>query len=549
MRLFAELFTRLDETNKTSAKHAALVDYFRKAEPEDAAWAVHVLTGRKLKRVIKSGDLRAAAIGAAGVSEWLFEESYEVVGDLAETIALLLPEATVSSAEPLHAVIEDTLLPLKKLSPEEQGEILWSKWSGLNRAERFVFNKLLTGSFRVGVQQRSVTKALAEVAEIDVALVAHRLMGQWEPTPEFFRSLISTEDDGELEASRPYPFFLAHPLEAEPSSLGEVTQWQVEWKWDGIRAQMIRRSGQSFLWSRGEELLTERFPDLQPVIEALPDGTALDGELVAMKEGNVLPFGELQRRIGRKTLGKKILSDVPAHFIAFDLLEWDGADVRTWPMAKRRARLASLVESLEIRGEGVESTLPLEGAADRERLAISLSEVVQSPSWEDLAKLRETSRERRAEGLMLKRNDSEYGVGRVRGPWWKWKIEPFTVDAVMIYAQRGHGRRASLYSDYTFAAWNEGELVPFAKAYSGLTDEEIGKVDRWIRRNTIERFGPVRSVKPEQVFELAFEDIRLSSRHKSGIAVRFPRITKWRTDKKADEADALDAIKKLLPDI
>lgn len=529
MHLFARLFTRLDSTNKTLAKLAALEDYFVHAQPADAAWAVYFLTGQKIKRLVKNPHLRAWAAAEAGVSDWLFDESYEVVGDLAETIALLLPSPAELSSRPLHEWIEATLLPLRGKPEDKQRAALTDAWRQLDRPQRYVFNKLLTGEFRVGVSHGLVLKALAKVSGQTSATIAHRLMGDWQPTPEFYRQLMSEEGHGETDVSRPYPFFLAHALEAELESLGELSEWLVEWKWDGIRAQMIRRGGQTFLWSRGEELITERFPELLPVAESLPDGTVLDGEIVAYK-GGVLPFGELQKRIGRKVLGKKILADVPAHFIAFDLLEAGGEDIRGQPLLERRQRLEEIVARM-LPGSPIEA-----------------SGVIRATDWPALVAKREESREHRAEGVMLKRLDSAYGVGRPRGPWWKWKVTPFTVDAVLVYAQRGHGRRAALYTDYTFAVWKDGELVPFAKAYSGLTDAEIREVDRFVRRHTLEKFGPVRHVEPQLVMELAFENIRRSTRHKSGLAVRFPRIARWRHDKTPEQADSLEAIASLLPE-
>jgi DNA ligase-1 len=563
MHLFARLFTRLDGTNKTLAKLAALEDYFAHARPADAAWAVYFLTGRKIKRLVKSPHLRAWAAAEAGVSDWLFDESYEVVGDLGETIALLLPPPTEFSTRPLHEWVEQVLLPLRGKGEDEQRAALADAWRCLDRPQRYVFNKLLTGEFRVGVSQGLILKALARVSGQEPATVAHRLMGDWEPAEAFYHRLVSDEEQGETDLSRPYPFFLAHALEADPETLGDLAEWLVEWKWDGIRAQMIRRAGATFLWSRGEELITERFPELLPVAEALPDGTVLDGEIVAYKNG-VLPFGDLQKRIGRKTLGKKILADVPARFIAFDLLEDGGDDVRGLPLRERRRRLEEIVatvvgwasahhrasidvaESKDVSG-GPRPTLPREGEAPAEP-PVSLSRTVSASTWPEVVAKREESRENRAEGLMLKRLDSPYGVGRPRGPWWKWKVTPFTVDAVLVYAQRGHGRRASLYTDYTFAVWKDGELVPFAKAYSGLTDAEIREVDRFVRRTTLEKFGPVRQVEPSLVMELAFENIRRSTRHKSGLAVRFPRIVRWRHDKTPEQADSLETIWNLLPE-
>jgi DNA ligase-1 len=392
-----------------------------------------------------------------------------------------------------------------------------------------VWNKLITGAFRVGVSQNLVVRALARAGGVDEPAVAHRLMGAWDPTPEFYTRLFGA-DTSDADASRPYPFYLAYALEAEPESLGDAGEWQAEWKWDGIRAQMIRRRGSVYLWSRGEELITERFPELARAAGLLPDGTVLDGEILPWKEGAPLPFAQLQRRIGRKVLGPKILAEVPVVLLAYDLLEIEGRDVREEPLRWRRARLEELIASLP------------SGATDR----IPLSPIVPAGDWDAVLEAYRGARERASEGLMLKRLDSPYRTGRRRGDWWKWKVEPFTLDAVMVYAQRGHGRRASLYTDYTFAVWKEGELVPFAKAYSGLTDAEIRQVDAWVRRNSLQKFGPVRTVKPELVFELAFEGIQRSPRHKSGVAVRFPRIVRWRTDKKPEDADSLETIIGLL---
>ena len=524
MRRFTTLFTRLDETNKTLAKLAALEDYFRDAPPADAAWAVYFLTGRKLKRLILTRNLRAWAAEQGGVPDWLFEASYEVVGDLAETVALLLPAPVQASDLPLSRWVEDRLLPLKNLPEPEQRDRVIEMWRELDRPQRFVAGKLMTGGFRVGVSARSVIKALAGVSGLGPEVIAHRLMGHWEPTPDWFIALVGEEREGEVDDSRPYPFFLAHPTDDPAAELGDAADYLAEWKWDGIRAQVIRRNGRSFVWSRGEELIGERFPEITAVADALPDGTVLDGEIVIAKHDEVQPFGELQRRIGRKTVGKKLLKDCPAHLIAFDVLEHGGADLRGKSFAERREVLETFAA-------------PFEGAANA-----SVSEILEGESWDALAAHRQHSRALRAEGLMLKRRDAPYGVGRVRGPWWKWKVEPYTVDCVMIYAQRGHGKRASLYTDYTFAVWDGDTLVPFAKAYSGLTDAEIRKLDHWIRRNTLNKFGPVREVKAERVMELAFENIQQSKRHKSGIAVRFPRIVRLRDDKQPADADTLETV-------
>jgi DNA ligase 1 len=528
MKAFANLYAALDETNRTNEKVRALTRYFASAPPADAAWAVYFLSGRKPKQVVPTRKLTAWAVELAQVPEWLFEESYHAVGDLAEAIALLLPRAASSTEAPLHWWVEQQLLPLRGADEAVQKQALLRAWSEMDDRQRFVWNKLITGAFRVGVSQQLVMRALAQASGVDGAAVAHRLMGAWEPTPEFYRRLVAAETP-DADHSRPYPFFLAYPLEDEPPTLGAVEEWQVEWKWDGIRSQLVRRAGQTFLWSRGEELITERFPELAEVGARLPEGTVIDGEVLPWMDGRVMPFAQLQRRIGRKALGKKILAEVPVVLMAYDLLEHAGQDIRDRELGWRRALLEEVV-----------AAIPSDGR-------LLLSPLVRAASWEELAAARAGSRDQHVEGLMLKRLSSPYRVGRQRGDWWKWKVHPLTIDAVLIYAQRGSGRRASLYTDYTFGVWDGGRLVPVAKAYSGLTDAEIRRVDAFVRGNTVEKFGPVRSVKPALVFELGFEAIQRSPRHKSGVAVRFPRILRWRDDKPAGEADSLETVRALLP--
>ena len=528
MKHFAALYSTLDETTKTSLKTEALTAYFQAAPPANAVWAIHFLIGRRPKRLIETRKLVEWAIEEARIPAWLFDESYQAVGDLAETIALLLPEANRSSDLPLSYWVEERLLPLARSDDAHRRESLVAAWREMNDAQRFVWNKLITGAFRVGVSQSLVVRALAQVSGVDANVIAHRLMGDWQPSPDFYTQLIGRES-GDADVSRPYPFFLAYPIEGAIDQLGDISEWQIEWKWDGIRSQLIRRHWRTFIWSRGEELVTERFPELEALGSLLPEGTVIDGEILPWRGGLPLPFAQMQRRIGRKVLGGKILADVPVVILAYDLLESNGRDIREQPIEERRAGLAALCE------------------ATRDSGRLVLSPVVQAGSWEALTALRQESRERKVEGFMLKRHGSPYRVGRRRGDWWKWKIEPFSIDAVLLYAQPGSGRRASLFTDYTFGVWDGGTLVPFAKAYSGLTDEEIHKVDAFVRRNTIEKFGPVRSVKPELVFELAFEGIQRSPRHRSGIAVRFPRIARWRQDKTPGEADTIETIQALLP--
>ena len=549
MKRFARLYSTLDETTKTIAKVAAMADYFSTAEAADAAWAVWFLSGNRPKRLIPVRRLASWAMEIADVPPWMFEECYAAVGDLAETITLLLPAAATGADLQLDTWIEDRILPLASTSEEEQRESVTRAWRELDGVERFVFNKLITGVFRVGVSQSLVVRALAQATGIAATVLAHRLTGTWKPSREAFEQLRSAHGS-DSDVSQPYPFFLAHPLEQDLESLGPPGEWQVEWKWDGIRAQVIRRDGQVFIWSRGEELVTSRFPELADAAARLPDGTVIDGEILAWREERPLPFARLQRRIGRQQLTPAIMTEIPVALVAYDLLEDDGVDVRDQPLHQRRERLEQLISAVpahvvttaQAHGDlfGPEpETIP---AGSR----LIISPVLSFPSWAGLREAHAKAQEAGAEGLMLKRRDSTYGVGRRRGVWWKWKIAPLTVDAVMMYAQAGHGRRASLHTDYTFGVWNDGELVPFAKAYSGLTDEEIRKLDAWIRRNTLEKFGPVRAVKPEQVFELGFEGIQPSTRHKSGVAVRFPRLLRWRTDKRASEADTLATLKALI---
>jgi DNA ligase-1 len=527
VKAFARLYDALDETTATSEKVAALAAYFRAAPPGDAAWAVHFLIGRRPRRLVGTGRLRAWAAEAAGIAGWLFEESYGAVGDLAETITLLLPDTGASSDRPLSWWVEERLLTLRGRDEAAQKAAMLAAWGELGRRERYVWNKLITGGFRVGTSSRLVVRALAEVSGVDEGTISHRLMGAWEPSREFFERLVAP-DTRDAEVSRPYPFYLAYPLDQAPALLGDPADWLAEWKWDGIRSQLIRRAGRTFLWSRGEELLNGRFPEVEEAAALLPEGTVLDGELVPWSGASPLPFAQLQRRIGRKTLGRQILSEVPVVLVAYDLLEERGVDQRERPFLERRDRLAALLAATPSGGRLV------------------LSPPIEAADWAGVEAARARARDAGAEGLMLKRRSSVYGVGRRRGDWWKWKVDPHSVDAVLMYAQPGSGRRAGLYTDYTFGLWDGDRLVPFAKAYTGLTDEEIRRVDAFVRRNTLEKFGPVRTVRPELVFELAFEGIQRSTRHKSGVAVRFPRMARWRTDKRAEEADTLESVRALI---
>ncbi|MEN5152360.1 ATP-dependent DNA ligase [Pseudomonas orientalis] len=543
MKAFAELYANLDATTSSNAKLAALQAYFRQAPPEDAAWAVYFLSGGRPRQLVPTRLLRDMATQAANIEPWLFEESYQSVGDLAETISLLLPESTYTSEDGLAVWLEDKLLSLRGLAPLELAERLPALWVQLDQPSLMVCIKLITGSFRVGVSKLLVTRALAAMAGLDSKRVAQRLVGYTDlsnrPTAAGYLKLIAAEssDEHAQRGGQPYPFFLAHglaqPVEQFDALLGSPADWQVEWKFDGIRAQLVKREGRLWVWSRGEELVTERFPELHSLVSGLPDGTVIDGEIVVWKEA-VQPFALLQQRIGRKTLSKKVLEDAPVAVLAYDLLEYQGDDWRNHTLAERRTQLERVI-------------------AQCNQPVLLPSPLLEGQTWEALAVQREASRSLGVEGMMIKDRKGLYGVGRTKdmGLWWKWKVDPFSIDAVLIYAQRGHGRRASLYSDYTFAVWDgppgsERTLVPFAKAYSGLTDEEMRKVDAIVRKTTVEKFGPVSSVTPSMVFELGFEGIALSKRHKSGIAVRFPRMLRWRQDKPVEEADSLATLQDLL---
>jgi DNA ligase-1 len=529
MRAFSKLFTEIDQTTSTNEKMDALVRYFETADPKDAVWTVALLTGKRPKRTVKTGELWTWCGELLDMPSWLFAESYHIVGDLAETITLLLPPASGHIHYALHQVLL-SLMALGDKSEQQRREYIMSMWQHLSRAELFVFNKLITGGFRMGVSDKIVIKALAKHFDINENIVAHRLTGSWDARSVSLSELIMVEGDG-ADISKPYPFYLAYPLETEPYELGNVCDWQVERKYDGIRGQIIVRDGQLFVWSRGEDLLTEKFVEFHPLVNILPNGTVIDGEILPMVGDRIQPFHVMQTRTGRKNITRKALQEAPLVMLCYDLLENDGIDIRHLSLQERRQLLEEVIANAKHRL----NDLPLH-----------LSPIVQVDSWEDVIAERQRSREFNCEGLMLKRRSSDYKTGRRRGDWWKWKVDPFSVDGVLIYAQRGHGRRANLYTDFTFAVWDGDELVPFAKAYSGLTDKELVEVDTWIKKNTLDKFGPVRSVTPIQVFEIGFEGINPSPRHRSGIALRFPRILRWRKDKTVREANTKADLLELL---
>ena len=541
-----------------------------KADPsrwESAAWAVYFLSGGKPRQTAPTRLLWRLAVEGSGYPDWLCGECYGAVGDLAEMLSLILPEGARGADVSLDIWMRERLIPLPSLDEEERYARL-KQWVGdLAMDERLAFFKLITGELRVGVSRLQVVKALAEVAGVDEGRMAQRLIGYAQarriPSAADFEALIGEVGHAEahaLDAGKPYPFYLAQswsrPLAEMAPALGAPSDWIVEWKFDGIRAQLLKRGENWRLWSRGEELISDAYPDLEPLARALPSGTAIDGELVVLipPEHDFAPdsleglaiFASLQQRLGRKVVSEKTLRELPVAFIAYDLIESEGRDLRAEPQHVRGALLEALVERLFA-----------EAKARGERLPVRISPTVSADTWEALQEKREQARALTREGLMLKAREGAYGIGRRKGDdrtdvWWKWKLDPMSVDAVVIYAERGHGRRSGVYTDYTFALWSAGEvagtreLVPFAKAYSGLTDAEIREMDAIVRRTTVETFGPVRSVEPTQVFELGFEGIAPSKRHKSGVAVRFPRMLRWRRDKPVAEADTLEALKALL---
>jgi DNA ligase-1 len=577
MRRFCQLFRQLDRSTGSHERVAALVAHFGSVPAEDAAWALHCLLGKQRRRLLTARRLREIALDATAMPEWLFQASRAQVGDSAETIALLVSgsaeagagmeahpqegEANIGADLPLHQWMERILPGLAALPEAEQTEEIQRLWRALSLEEVLVMVKLLTGAFRVGVGPGLVIRALASLSGVESVELQHRLMGPFEPSAAAFVELLQPQASKERPSSRPYPFFLASPLES--GRLGDLdpAQWLAEWKWDGIRGQLIRRDGAGFLWSRGEELINGSFPDLMEQADILPDGLVLDGEVLVWPAGQTRPepFVVLQRRLGRRNPTAALLRSMPAAFVAYDLLESEGIDRREEPLRRRRERL------MELAASGVPG-------------ALRLSSDLPLSDWNDLEAWREKARDAGAEGVMLKLLASPYGSGRRRGSWWKHKLEPMRLDAVLLYARNGSGRRANLYTDYTFGLWatadspgpdssplasspmegkapggggtapdQERRLVSFASAYSGLSDAEIQELDRWIRRHTTERFGPVRAVAPELVFELAFEGVQRSGRHRSGLAVRFPRISRWRRDKPAAEADTLAAALALIP--
>ena len=531
MKAFVELFKALDRTNKTNAKVDAIADYLQAAPSADAAWAIYLLSGKRIKRLVPRKLLKEWLRELTRFEEWLVDECYRTVGDFGETVALLVPNKDHDQSllnDSLENWMATRIVPLAKQNEKEQGEAIKYWWQHLPSDAVFLVNKMLTGALRVGVSHLLIARAIAKVTGLEQSSVLYRLTGDWQPSAENYEKLIDP-DTHEVDISKPYPFYLASPLDKEAQALGDYDDFAYEWKWDGIRGQLVKREGEAFLWSRGEELVSEQFPEIINAAAGLPDGTVLDGEILPWNESGVMSFSELQRRLGRKSVGKKLLNEVPIHFHSYDLLEDQSKDLRATPYQERRKRLADIIQA-------------------HNHPSITLSPLIndKADTWQTLGNLKDSARALGVEGVMIKALNSPYETGRRKGHWWKWKLDPLTIDAVLLYAQAGTGRRANLFTDYTFAVWNGDELTPITKAYSGLDDKEIASLDAWIRRNTKEKFGPVRSVKLHHVFEIGFEGIARSTRHKSGIALRFPRILRWRKDLTIEDADTLAQVEELL---
>lgn len=525
MKEFATLIQNLDGTNKTTQKLVAIEQFLKEASQNDKLWFLALFTGKRPKRAVTTALLKQWVLEVTQLPEWLFVESYAAVGDLGETIALLLPNSESSSEKSLTQWMEE-IIALKEQSDEEKKLYVLASWKQLNTTERFIFNKLLGGSFRVGVSSKTLINALAKFYKIEATAVTHAIMGDWKMDEVDFDGLV-TGQFTEVNKSQPYPFCLAYALDKKLEDLGNRADWQIEYKWDGIRAQLIKRDDEIFIWSRGEELVNDQFPEMVQALMAIPFDFVIDGELLVVKDNEVFNFSELQKRLNRKTIPKKMLDELPVSVYVYDVLEWQGKDIRLHPLKERRNVLETHFSPFITNH-------------------LYLSEIINTTTWEGLDDLRQNARNINSEGLMLKNIASPYHTGRKRGDWWKWKIDPLTIDAVLIYAQKGSGRRSGYYTDYTFAVKSGDKLVTIAKAYSGLTDVEIQEVSKFVNKNAIEKFGPVRTVKPELVFEIAFEGIGFSNRHKSGVALRFPRILRWRKDKTVADIDTIEQVKQLI---
>jgi len=521
---FADLLERLLFTPSRNAKIALLRRYFLTQPDPDRGIGLAAITGELSFTAAKPGLIRALA--ASRTDPTLFALSYDYVGDLAETVALIWPASPTDAPPPRLAEVVEAL----ESAPKSALPDLVAGWLDASDASvRLALLKLITGGLRVGASARLAKIALGEIGKIDADAVEEVWHGLAPPYLALFAWLegrAPRPDPAEAPVFRPP--MLAHPLEDADLATLNPADWRAEWKWDGIRVQLVATPGGRRLYSRGAEDISNAFPE---IIEAMDFAAVLDGELLVMRNGSgggdVAPFADLQQRLNRKTVSAKLMADYPVGVRLYDMLFDGDEDVRALRFDARRARL----EAWHAR------TAPAR---------TDLSELIPFSRFDELAERRAGARAAAIEGLMLKRGDSAYLPGRVKGLWWKWKRDPLNVDAVLMYAQRGHGKRSSYYSDYTFGLWRDDELVPIGKAYFGFTDQELAFLDRWIRNHTIARFGPVREVEKAVVLEVAFDAAQFSTRHKSGVALRFPRISRIRTDKPAAEADRLETLMALV---
>ena len=525
MKAFSLMYRRLESTTSTLKRTAIIADFFRQASDKDKLWTIALFTHKRPRRTITTSYLRLWAAELANIPNWLFEDTYHIVGDLAETIAKIIPPPTYTSDNSLSYWVE-MLIALKDKEEADKKEAILEAWKILDTDSRFLFNKLITGGFRIGVAQRTIVKALSAVLDQEENVIAHKLMGNWSPLAISYEELLLS-DDPTADSSKPYPFYLASPLDSPLDKLGSAGEWYAEYKWDGMRGQLIKRDKNVFLWSRGEELIIDQFPEFITLRNVESD-FVIDGEILVFRDNQIKGFDHIQKRIGRKKVSKKILESHPAIMMAYDIMELNNNDIRELSQANRRIKLESLIDQNDF------SNL------------IKISPLISFNDWSALGQIRNLAREKNAEGLMLKSKLGPYKTGRKRGDWYKWKVDPMTFDGVLLYAQRGHGRRANLYSDFTFAVKDGDNLVPITKSYIGLTDNELTQISQFVRKNTIERFGPVSSVTPKLVFEVGFEGISKSNRRKVGISLRSPRILRWRHDKSVNEIDSLSDILRFL---
>jgi len=513
MRLFGQLLQACLQEPKTLQKISLLSDYFNEESPENMPMALHFLMGENMGRFCSGRQLREWAAQLLGLPDWLVDESYEALGDNSETISLLFPNKPSSLAHDLKAVCE-RIQQLKSEPIDVKKDWIIDVWSKSSRDDIYTFNKLLGGGIRIGASKKNVLKALSRTVHLDVDILEQRLLGTWEPTKIAYDALVNP-DDIAGKGTCPYPFFLASPIQDVDATLMPFSDWQIEPKWDGIRAQLVHRQEGTQLWSRGNDLISDQFPDILDSASELPYGV-YDGEVLAWGADGPQPFADLQKRLNRKKVTRQLLASIPCIMMLYDCLEFEGVDVREQALHERCKKIRDLRPPFY-----TSNPLTLNGVS-------ALNDYVKN------------ARNNRVEGVIIKRLSSAYKSGRVRGDWWKLKVDPLLLDVVIMYAQKGKGIRSGLFTDYTFGVWDNNQLVPIGKAYSGLTNDEIKQVHQILNNHLTDRFGPVRGVSPCVVLEVAFDSIQESPRHKSGLALRFPRINRLRLDKPVEEANSLE---------